>query len=436
MGRQPKGRQSKGRKSLERKAKSGNPPGRSGRHSAPASQLLLLWLALTVAPLQALWSPAGASTAALKRTPSSRIESARYPYEIAISFETTRGRTMEVPREAALDAARYDLRSSCNPEEPVRVQLVVWRGIGDLEDHSTGALLFADLDPECTYTLRMFMPQLPSEPIEVTVEADVQPKPAARFVRFMRFVDRHVWGTLDMRTLEGADNNVGADFRIRLGFPVIRRKLWADAIRLRLEADGMISVHKETQHVHNALDFALAVSWLRTYTLPAPSGGGRHVHALGLQFAPVGFESDRNFHVVDYTASPKASFSIPCIDWPLFFWHQLIRMPRGFLPPTATVGYTFVHRVREEGGALDDRHRLDGEVTAVVPLLRPLDLAARYRCYYDLDQEHWEDIWELSWRWYIAKDSRIGFLVKLVHGALPPLFEEAELVGLGFEVGL
>ncbi|MCK4304955.1 MAG: hypothetical protein KAY24_12025, partial [Candidatus Eisenbacteria sp.] len=203
-----------------------------------------------------------------------------------------------------------------------------------------------------------------------------------------------------------------------------------------LEANGMLSVHKDSWHALNAVDMALSTSWLKTYTVPAPSGGRHHAHGLGFQLLPIGFESDRNFHTVDYTAGPRLTFSVPFLDWPLLLWHDVIDMPRGFLPPTVGLGYTFVHRVRDEGPEADDRHRVDGDLAAVAPILRPLDLAARYRFFYDLNSEEWEALWELSWRWHLEEDTRTAVLVKFVHGALPPLFYNVEMVGLGFELEL
>jgi hypothetical protein len=111
-------------------------------------------------------------------------------------------------------------------------------------------------------------------------------------------------------------------------------------------------------------------------------------------------------------------------------------MPRGFLPPIASVGYSYIHRVRDAGEQLPDRQRIDGEVGIVAPLLRPLDLAWRYRFFFDTDDEGWETCSELSWRWQVAEDTRTAVLLKLVHGALPPSFLDVEMVGLGFELEL
>jgi hypothetical protein len=197
----------------------------------------------------------------------------------------------------------------------------------------------------------------------------------------------------------------------------------------------MIAVRKPSRHTHSMIELGLSASWLRYYVLPAPSGRD-HVHAVGFQLLPVGFESDRNFNVVDYKIGPRLSLSIPLLDWPLLLWHDLIRMPRGFLPPTASVGYSYVYRIRPSGEDLPDRQRIDGEVAVVAPLLRPLDLAARYRFFFDTDDEGWETFTELSWRWQVAEDTRTAVLLKLVHGALPPLFNDVEMVGLGFELEL
>ncbi|MCK4305678.1 MAG: hypothetical protein KAY24_15680, partial [Candidatus Eisenbacteria sp.] len=200
-----------------------------GRPGSPGSHLLIL-LTFTIASLLLLGCPpAAASEALLERTPYTRIEAAEFSYEIAVSFKDKRNQTVEIPLELVLDPTRYDLRPSSNPEQLVQIRRVVWRGVGDTEGHTIGALLFAKLDPDCSYTLRLSFPSLPPEPIEVEIADDAQPHPSSGFVRFVRFVDRHVWGTCDLRTLEGNKNTVGVDFRVRIGFPVARRKLLADA---------------------------------------------------------------------------------------------------------------------------------------------------------------------------------------------------------------
>ena len=164
---------------------------------------------------------------------------------------------------------------------------------------------------------------------------------------------------------------------------------------------------------------------------------GRHVHAIGLQFAPLGFESDQDFDVLDYTFGPAATFSLPLLDPILLTWHKLIAMPRGFLPPVVRIGYTYLHRVRHGGARqLPDRERLDVELVALAPLLRPLDLEVRYRLYYDLKKRKEESILELSWKWYVTDDTRTAVLLKLVHGALPPAFRDVDMVGIGFALRL
>jgi hypothetical protein len=411
-----------------------------GPAGPPLPGMLSLILAVCLGILGAIGltpSAAGAATTAvLEHTPGDRPEASRFHYDILLSFKSQAGRTVELPYDLILDPSRYDLRSSGNPEEPVLIERVVWRGVGKKEGHSIGAVLYADLDPECGYTLHLSLPRLSSDAIEVERAEDTARAPSSGFVRFVRFIDRHASGTLDLRTLEDETDRVGLDFRAQLGFPVLRHKLLADAIRCRLSADGMLSVYKSAKHAHNALDIDLSLSWLKTYTLPGPRPDTRLVHAVGLQLSPAGIESDQNFHIVDYTAAPAITFSIPFLDWPLLCWHRLIEMPRGFLPPTARVAYTFVHRIRDDGPNLPDRQRIDAEVTAVAPLLRRLDLTARYRIFYDLDSGDREEISELSWKWYVASDTRTAVLLKLVHGALPPLFNHADMVGVGCEIGL
>ncbi|MCK4415142.1 MAG: hypothetical protein KAY32_16545 [Candidatus Eisenbacteria sp.] len=404
--------------------------------STPPLDQLLGTPILRIAPAHGAVSSLAGSTATLERTPADRPASVRFNYDIQVAFRASSGRRIELPREAVIDVSNYELRSDCDPETIVPIDEIVWRGVGDAPDHTTGAVLYARLDPDCSYTLFLAMPEHPPGKIVVQRAEDALSEPAGGFVRFVRFVDRHVSGSLDLRTLEDEEDRVGVDFQAQFDFPVLRQRLFADAIRCRVNATGMLAVDRRARKAHNALDLELALSWLKLYTLPTPRWARRHVHAIGFQLSPAGFESDQDFRVVDYTLGPAVTFSLPLLDWPLLAWHQAIEMPRGFLPPTVRVGYTYLHRVRHTGPDLDDRKRLDVEVVALAPLLRPLDLQVRYRWYRDLERDEDEQILELSWNWYVDRDTRTAVLLKLVHGALPPNFREAQMVGVGFTVGL
>jgi hypothetical protein len=402
--------------------------------------LLALILALVPALLGALGGGVSvalaASTAMLERTPADRPEAADFRYDIVVVFADERGKRVEVAQDLILDPARYELRSSCAPETPIPVARAIWRGVGETEGNSTGAVLYGDLDLACDYSLWIRLPGVHTGRVRVRRPESLATTPARGFVRFVHYVDRHLSGTLDLRTLEDDSARVGIDFDARLDFPVARERLLGDAIRCGVRADGMLAVRKRPVTAHNSVDLAADLSWLRTYTLPGPAPGSRYVHALGLQLSPLGCEADQNFRRIDLTAGPAVTFSIPFLDWPLLFWHRLVSMPRGFLPPTARLGYTYVHRVREGGERRDDRRRADLEVVAVAPILRPLDLLMRHRIFYDFESEERESNTELTWRWYVDADSRTAVLLKLVHGALPPLWNDVEVTSLGLQVGL
>jgi hypothetical protein len=418
-----------------------------GRVRFPALILMLALLlpALPLLPIAGGPAPAASpetaarlsgSTAILERTPADRPERARYAHDVLVAFRGPTGRRIELPYEAITNRGHYEMRSDCTPDGPVSIEKILWRGAGEAPGRATGAVIYADLEPECTYRLFLTLPGHAPAEIAVAAGEEALAGPAGGFVRLVRFVDRHLSGTLDVRTLEEEDDRIGIDFQAQFDFPVLRRRLLADAIRCRLNATGMLAVDRRAHQAHNALDLELAASWLRLYTLPSPRWARRHVHALGFQLSPAGFESDQDFRVIDYTFGPAVTFSVPLLDWPLLLWHSAIEMPRGFLPPTVRVGYTYLHRVRPSGPAPDDRRRLDVEVVFLAPLLRPLDLQARYRWYKDLEEDEHEEILELSWNWYVDRDTRTAVLLKLVHGALPPTFRQAQMVGVGFTVGL
>jgi hypothetical protein len=381
-------------------------------------------------------TPAADAPATLEPTPADRPEASDYRYDIVVAFEDAGGRSVEAPLDLALDRSRYELRSSCQPEEPVTIARVVWRGVGEREGCTIGAVLYAALTPECDYTLMLRLPGVTTRRIRVARSADLNGAADDGFVRFVRFVDRRLTGTLDLRTLANEENRVGLDLRARLDIPVVRERLFADAIRCGAGIDGMFAVSKRPLHAHNALAGDFTFSALKTYALPGPARGSRYLHAIGLQLSPIGFESDQNFRRVDYTLGPAVTFSVPFLDWPLLFWHRLIELPRGFLPPTARAAFTYVHRVRAGDSPLPDRRRIDLELVAVAPILRPLDLLLRQRVYHDLESRRRTSNTELTWRWYVGPATRMAVLLKLVHGALPPLFQEADVASLGFQVGL
>jgi hypothetical protein len=381
-------------------------------------------------------APAADAPAMLEPTPADRPEAGDYRYDIVVAFVDAAGHAVAVPVDLALDRSRYELRSSCQPEAPVVIERAVWRGVGEREGCTIGAVLYAALAPECDYTLMLRLPGVTGRRIRVARSPDLAGAATDGFVRFVRFVDRRLTGTLDLRTLEGEENRVGLDLRARLDIPVVRERLFADAIRCGAGVDGMLAVAKRPLRAHNALAGDFTLSALKTYALPGPARGSRYLHAIGLQLSPIGFESDQDFRRVDYTLGPAVTFSAPFLDWPLLFWHRLIELPRGFLPPTMRAGFTYVHRVRAGDSPLPDRRRIDLELVAVAPILRPLDLLLRQRVYHDLESRRRMSNVELTWRWYVGSATRTAVLLKLVHGALPPLFQEADVASLGFQVGL
>ncbi len=374
------------------------------------------------------------SDAFLEATPLERPAAQAFSRDIRVAFRTERRHRVELPVAIATNPAYYDLESTCAPGEKVPIERVVWRGVRDQEDATTGVVLYGRFEPDCAYRLTLMMPGIAAVPIEVAPSEQDLPVVRKGFVRFVRLVDQHLSGTLDLRTLDTEENRVGVDLRSQLDFPVVRRRLGADAMHIQVVADGMLAFDREAHRAHNALELKLQWSWLRHYAL---AGFGEHVHALGLQLAPLGFESDQDFDVLDYTFAPALTFSLPILDPILLTWHRWVDMPRGFLPPTVRVGYTYLHRVRHgDAREVPDRERLDAEVVALVPLLRPLDLEARYRFFYDLETEEDEAILELAWKWHVAEDTRTAVLLKLVHGALPPAFRDVDMVGIGFALRL
>lgn len=409
--------------------------GPAPRRRRRPSGRLALWLVMLAAATATGALAADEPRATIEITPAERAVAGEGPYEIVVAFADEGGRAVEVPCDLIVQPARYTLRAQADPEQPLPITRAVWRGVGGLEGHALGAVLHARLSPEAQYRLWIDLPGVDTDPLRVAASATLRPAPPAGFVRCLRFLDRHVSGTLDLRTLEN-EERIGVDFRSSLGAPVARDRLGADAIRCGLRAEGMLAVSRRPVRAHNTLTTELEVSWLRTYLVPGPFQGSRHVHALGLQLAPLGVESDQDWRRVDLTLGPALTFSVPLLDWPLLAWHRWIEMPRGFLPPTVRVGYTHLHRVRDGGEPRDDRRRLDLEVTLVAPLLRPLDLLLRHRVYHDLESRRRRESVDLTWRWYVGRDSRTALLLKLVHGALPPLYDEVEVASLGFQVGL
>jgi hypothetical protein len=376
------------------------------------------------------------SDAFLEITPLERSGAGGFDRNIRVEFRNDRRWRVEVPAQIAADPANYRLTSDCEPGEAVAVERAVWRGVRDREGFTTGVVLYGPFDEECTYTLMIAMAGVEAGPIEVAPLEPDPPSLRSGFVRFVRFVDQHISGTIDLRTLDSDENRVGVDLRSQLDFPVVRQRLWADALHFQLVVDGLLAFDRGARQAHNALEVQCQGSWLRHYR-PWPAWWGRHIHALGIQLAPLGFEGDQNFDVLDYTAGPAVTFSLPLVDPVLLTWHKLIAMPRGFLPPTIRIGYTYLHRVRHgDARPVPDRERLDVELVMLAPLLRPLDIEVRYRYYHDLRNAAEESILELAWKWYVADDTRTAVLLKLVHGALPPEFRDVNMVGIGFALRL
>ena len=394
--------------------------------------VLIAWLGL---PARA--GAAGSEALAVfEVTPPDRPGALDYRYSIRVRFADPDGRPVAVARKQAREAFRYALHSDCQPQEPLTIAAVVWRGVGAEPETCTGAVLYADLDPACAYTLRIDLPPVSARAIRVVPSAALTARGEDGFVRFVRFCDRYTTGTLDLRTLDDAEERVGVDFRLRLAAPVLQRALGAQVLGWGLAADGMLAVERRPRRSHNQVDLELQLSWLRTYTLPALASGQRHVQAYGFQLVPAGIEADQGLQRIDYVFGPAVTFSVPGLDWPLLYWHRLIEMPRGFVPPTVHIGYRYLHRVRSGGDPLSDRRRLEVELLAVAPLLRPVDLLVRHRFFYDLSRERRRSHTSLTWRWYVGRATRTAVLLKLVHGALPPRYDDVDVASIGFQLGL
>ncbi len=385
----------------------------SSSHPGPrASALVLLFLMASFCAPALARAPVSieGTQAFLARTPLDWPESSAYDRHIVVLFRSDKNRAVELPVNEVVDPAHYSLQSA-NDSSLARIERVVWRGAGKKQDQTTGAVLFGRFDASVVWLLSLDFPDIAAARVRVAPAEDDLAGPANGFVRFVRLVDRHLTGTLDVRTLEGEEHRVGIDLESQVDLPLFRRRLGAEAIHCRFVTEGMFAVDRSSDQAHNALDAQISISYLRRFTMPGPEwlGGGR-VHALGLQIAPLGIEADQDFRAIE--------------------------MPRGFLPPTLRVSYTFLKQTRRHDADLPDRHRLDAELTALVPLLRPLDLETRYRLFHDLDTGDGKSIVELSWKWYVTDDTRTAVLLKLVHGALPPAFRDAEMVGVGFALGL
>lgn len=374
------------------------------------------------------------SEAFLEATPLERPAAEDFSRDIRVAFRNGRRHRVEVPISIATDPAYYHLEADCAEQGPVPIERVVWRGVRDEAGSTTGVVLYGRFESDCDYRLTLTFPGVAAAVIEVAPSEQDLPSVRKGFVRFVRVIDQHLSGTVDLRTLDAEENRVGVDLRSQLDFPVVRRRFGADAMHVQIVADGMLAFDREARRAHNALELKVQWSWLRH---DGPFGIGDHIHAIGLQLAPLGFESDQDFDVLDYTFAPALTVSVPILDPILLTWHRWIDMPRGFLPPTVRVAYTYLHRVRRgDAREVPDRERLDAELVALVPLLRPLDLEARYRFFYDLDARQEESILELAWKWYVADDTRTAVLLKLVHGALPPAFRDVDMVGIGFALRL
>ncbi len=416
------------------------PPGGGGPaeppHSARRLSLLIVLCALAChVPVTFAASPSSsAMTAILEETPGERPEGAIYHHDILIEFGSADRKRIELPVAMIVGRERYAIHSTCDPEQPVWIDRIYPYGVGERDSFFVGAVLYADLDPACQYLVRVSMPG--QEQVEIEVGRPAETEAPRGFGRLTSFIDRHASGTIDVRTLADRADRVGLDVRAAVDFPAHQPTPLADAIRCRLSANGMFTVREAPHDAPDGIDLGVTMSWLKRYMLPGPWRGLRQVHAVGLQFTPLGLECDQRWDLIDYKLTPAVTFSVPFVDWPLQLWSRAIALQRGFTPPTVRVGYAYLRRLKPHDAPEPDFQRIDLEVCAIVPVLRRLDLVLRRQVHHDLEQETRREMTELSWKWYVDAKGAVGMLLKFVHGSLPPAYRDADMVGVGFSVGL
>jgi hypothetical protein len=165
--------------------------------------ILLALLPLLFGPSASRAETAIDSTAAvLARVSAMDPQAGRFEYAILLAFKSDKGRAVELPIAAVRDPRHYRLHSDCD-SAAVSIEHIVERGARVREDCTSAAVLYADLDPSCAYVLTMTLPGSPETQVKVSRAEEDLPDLAKGFVRFVSFVDQHLSGTVDVRTLGG-----------------------------------------------------------------------------------------------------------------------------------------------------------------------------------------------------------------------------------------
>jgi hypothetical protein len=163
-------------------------------------------------------------------------------------------------------------------------------------------------------------------------------------------------------------------------------------------------------------------------------------YEFGIRLFPVDIEANHDLDNVDYTLKLQVGLGVPFSkDLARLVWSA--RPDSDVAPLVAEAMQVFVGYTRVEPLIDDDdtgdvfRNRLDGELLFNLPVNDLLDISANWRSFYSLDDGAFDDLLEVGGKFYLLGDGRKSAVtLSYLSGSMPPDFEEADSVRLGFTV--
>ena len=260
---------------------------------------------------------------------------------------------------------------------------------------------------------------------------------------FQLFSDRATF-TFEPMVVEDT-NNFGFKYDFKFGIAHwLLSKGTSHRLSLSLTSYGELTTDLEDEKIQSSLKngFSLDYRYHPRITLSVPQPGStasvkrEYTYPIGFRIKPVEFESNQNFELVDYTAKLQLAITVPFSELPILWWHAKTGVNRPFFPLLIFTGYTFVEEVNRSSDLYIERtsHRWDGEILYFFPLSNRIDFGLRWRMFLNLEEDNFEDLLELSFKYYVTDSRDTGIEFSYQDGALPPEFKDTESFRLGLSI--
>jgi hypothetical protein len=169
-------------------------------------------------------------------------------------------------------------------------------------------------------------------------------------------------------------------------------------------------------------------------------------YSIDFAVLPIGIEMDQDNKQRSYTVEAQVYGDILIVDQLLAFYHRSIGYSGIASPkPKFVFGYTYLSPDSNDIATAgedwkDDQNRVELSLYWAIPLQEKLCIVPSWRAFKDIQSGTIHHFTEVKARYYTENSSqsyqRSGFEIVYQRGSLPPNFEEAETVGVGYHVSI